>query len=91
MSENQSVHGFNFSFLSVNIILMSANQKLGLMIAITLLILALVVFSGEKRGLQSGSGAKVDLKRIEKQVSEGNLSLHPAEFYKKLGSPEDAE
>ncbi len=61
------------------------------MVSATLVLLALLVASGERKELRAGAGARVDLKRIEQQVSEGKLSLHPGEFYRKLKSPEEAE
>lgn len=70
---------------------MSADKKLGLMILGTLALLLLLVISGERRNQRLTGGLKVDLKRIEKQLNEGNLSLHPAEFFRPLKSPEEAE
>ncbi len=70
---------------------MGANAKFGLMVLATLSIMVLLVVSGERRDLKAGAASKVDLKQIQAQVSAGNLTLHLAEFGKKLGSTEDAE
>ena len=80
-----------FRILMVKIISMGANAKFGLMIIATLALLTILVISGERRDLKAGAGAKVDVKRIEQQVSEGKLTFHPAEFGKGLSSLEDAE
>lgn len=57
----------------------------------TLGLIALLVVSGARKENQAQAGVKVDIKRIEKLVLEGKLTLHPAEFFRKVNSPEDSE
>ena len=70
---------------------MRDSQKFLLVFFLTLILMVLVIITGGKKSAHAGSGVKVDLKKIEKMVQEKRLSLHPAQFYKKLSSPEEAE
>jgi hypothetical protein len=47
--------------------------------------------SGARKENQAQAGVRVDIKKMEKQVSEGRLTFHPAQFFKKVNSPEDTE
>jgi len=71
--------------------LMRDNQKFLLVFFLTLILMVLVIIYGGKKSAYAGSGVKVDWKKIEKMVQEKRLSLHPAQFYKKLSSLEEAE
>ena len=61
-----------------------------LMLATLILIAALVVV-GQRNEKLSGTGTKVDIKRVESLVQEGKLTLKPAEFGKPVDSLEDEE
>jgi hypothetical protein len=55
----------------------------------TLILIAALVISGQRKETLAGTGARVDVKRVEKLVQEGQLTLRPAEFGKPVDSLED--
>jgi len=67
------------------------NIKFLLGVFITLLLMILVASSVPKKSVYARLAPRVDIKKIEKLVRENKLSLHPAQFYKKLASPEEAQ
>jgi len=52
------------------------------------LVVALVVL-GHRQEARAGAGERVDVKRIEKLVSQGKLVIRPAEFGRQVESPEE--
>lgn len=56
----------------------------------TLALLAMLLVLGRRQESRAGAGERVDVKRIEKLVSEGKLSIRPAEFGRRVSSPEEA-
>jgi len=70
---------------------MKDNLKFAGIAAATLALIAALVISGQRKETLSGAGAKVDVKRVEKLVSEGRLTLKPAEFGKPVDSLEDGD
>jgi|GEM_PF-2027214 len=54
-------------------------------------LIGMVILTSPKRELGTTGYEKVDLKKLEKLVSEGEITVYPARFYKKLKSLEEAE
>lgn len=76
-------------FLSAKIGIVRDSYKFIALFLATLALVAALVFFGHWKELQAGAGARVDVKRIEKLVQEGRLVVRPAEFGRKVKSPEE--
>jgi len=54
-------------------------------------LIGMMVLYGAKWESGASGYEKVNLKTLEKLVSEGEITIYPAKFYKKLKSLEEAE
>ena len=70
---------------------MNDNWKFAGLAVATLALVAALVISGQRKETLSGIGTRVDVKRLEKLVSEGRLTVKPAEFGKPVDSLEEGE
>lgn len=82
---------YNGAGFSAKIVGMRDNWKFLSLGLATLLLIAALVIVGRRQETLSGTGARVDVKRVEQLVSEGRLTLHPAEFGKPVDSLEEAD
>ncbi|HUT53272.1 MAG TPA: hypothetical protein VM658_07765 [bacterium] len=55
------------------------------MFAATVWLSGFVVYSSYLRDLRTAAGPTVDMKRIERLVGEGRLTLHPADYWEPDG------
>jgi hypothetical protein len=56
-------------------------------VVITIILGALVVFSGYRRDMRTAMGERVDMEKIQSLVEEGQLSFKEAEFWEVMEAP----
>jgi hypothetical protein len=77
------------SRFSAKLIIMKDSLKFAGIAAATLLVIAALVVNGRRNETVSGTGSRVDVRRVEQMAGQGKLSLRPAEFGKPVEDLED--